>query len=278
MERTIENEYVTAVVSEQAGELISFKRKDNGIETIWCRDPKYWYNCNPLLFPYTRQLVDGRYTLKGKTIELGQHGFARRAHFSFDKVAKDEASVVLSWDEETMKVYPYKFRITQNYKLEGYKVIITVTVENLDEEDLPFNLGFHPAFNCPLTPDKTYDDYRIEFELEEDLHHPEKNMTVGKSFTLKDNLVDGSFFYDNDSIRSRWCQLTDGVHTVRVGKEGYYTVGFWHKTPDTPFMCIEPWFPHNELKKACTFRPDTENNLLPPGEKFSCQYYFEIIA
>ena len=85
----IQNEYVEAVVSQQGAEVISFKRKDNGIETIWSRDPAYWTNCNPILFPYTGPLKDGHYEYNGKTYELGQHGFARRAVFEFDDIQED---------------------------------------------------------------------------------------------------------------------------------------------------------------------------------------------
>ena len=273
----IQNEYVEAVVSQQGAEIISFKRKDNGIETIWSRDPAYWTNCNPILFPYTGPLKDGHYEYNGKTYELGQHGFARRAVFEFDDIQEDRVTLSLTYNEETMKVYPFRFRITVNYRLEGYKIINSYTISNLDECDLPFSLGFHPAFNCPLTEEGKYEDYRIEFEVHEDLHHKEKDLTEGDSFDLEHNLVSGSFFYDDHQLKSRWSQLTDGKHTIRVGNEGFATLGFWRKTDTTPFMCIEPWFPDSDLKKKAFFRDDKLNDLLPPGEEFKCQYYFELV-
>ena len=69
-EKRIENEYVTAVISQQAAEVISFKRKDNDIEMIWCRDPEYWFNCNPILFPYTGRLPEDKYEFEGKTYDF----------------------------------------------------------------------------------------------------------------------------------------------------------------------------------------------------------------
>jgi hypothetical protein len=71
--------------------------------------------------------------------------------------------------------------------------------------------------------------------------------------------------------------VTDGRHTIRVGNEGFATLGFWRKTDTTPFMCIEPWFPDSDLKKKAFFRDDKLNDLLPPGEEFKCQYYFELV-
>lgn len=276
-EITIKNEFVTATISEQAAEVISFKRLDNNIETIWCRDPKYWFNCNPILFPYTGPLIDGKYEYEGKTYELGQHGFARRAKFTFEDCDETSATLSLTYDEETLKVYPFKFKITVNYRLEGYKLILSYKVNNLDTVNLPFEIGFHPAFNCPLTPDKKYSDYRIEFECAEKLSTEGKVIPDGNSFPVDKYLVSGSFFYHDNQITSRWSQMTDGTHTIRVGKEGFTTIGFWKKQEDCPFICIEPWSPENDLEKACFFRPDKPVNLLPPQEEFDCSYYIELV-
>ncbi|MBO4219198.1 MAG: hypothetical protein J5887_06855 [Erysipelotrichaceae bacterium] len=275
----LENEYVEATVSEKAAEVISFKRKDNGIEMIWCRDPAYWYNCNPILFPYYSKLKDGRYEIDGRTIEMGQHGFARRAWFRFTRVERERCELELSDDEDTWALYPFHFTLKVRYQLEGCRIVISYQIINRDRRDLPFNIGFHPAFNCPFTPDRKYEDYRIEFEKCEDLRHPEKpHLTSGSSFSLCDTLVDGSYFYENSQIKSNWCQLTDGVHTLRVGIEGYQILGFWKKSTDTPFICIEPWRPVCDLRQARTFRDDVDNNLLPPNQQFECSYYFEIVS
>ncbi len=279
-EITIRNEFVTAVISEQAAEVISFKRNDNGIEMIWCRDPAYWFNCNPVLFPYTGPLIDGKYEYKGNTYELGQHGFARRARFTFTQCDDTSTTLVLKYSEETMKVYPFRFELTVNYRLEGCKLILSYKVTNLDEVDLPFDIGFHPAFNCPMTPDKKYSDYCIEFEQEENLAiegREDLQIPYGNSFPVDKYLVSGSFFYFNNQIKSKWSQLTDGEHTIRVGNEGYPTLGYWKKQEDAPFICIEPWSPENDLRKECFFRDDSPVNLLEPEGTFECSYYFEIV-
>ena len=78
-------------------------------------------------------------------------------------------------------------------------------------------------------------------------------------------------------VKTRY-HSTDGVHAIRVSTAGYQILGFWKKSPDTPFICIEPWQPVSHLKQGKTFRDDTDNNLLPPGEQFDCSYYFEIVS
>ena len=279
-EVTITNQRITAVISEKAAEVISLKRNDQNIETIWCRNPEFWFNCNPVLFPYTGPLVDGKYEYKGNTYELGQHGFARRALFQFEEVTEDSATLSLSASEETLKVYPFQFRLEVKYTLDDYKLILSDKVTNLDKEDLPFDIGFHPAFNCPLTPDKTYADYCIEFEGEENLNTPRRDNVVipdGDSFPLDQYLIQGSFFYHNGQIKSRYAQMSDGEHTIRVGKENFDTIGFWKPRPEAPFICIEPWSYHNDLRKEAFFRKDTLVNMLPPKQEFECSYYFELV-
>ena len=276
-EITIKNNFVQATISSHAAEVISFRKASSTVETIWSRNPQHWRNCNPLLFPYAGPLKDGKYTYDGKEYSCGQHGFARDAEFTFTEVRDDEVALVLQSDFNTMRVYPFLFSVEARYKLQGHKLLIKYTVTNRDEKMLPFMIGLHPAFNCPMDRRESYKNYRIEFEQNEDLSHPERNIPDGNSFSLRDVSLFPSFFYHNHQLKSSWAQLTNGRHTVRVGIEGYASIGFWHSSDKAPFVCIEPWFPDNDLPKENTFRDDTENNLLPPGQVFECGYYFELI-
>ena len=278
MEKTIQNEKVTATISSRAAEVIGFMDKDTSIERVWCRDPKYWANCNPILFPYTGLLPDGKYTYQGNDYVLGSHGLARYAEFTFEDVKDDEATLSLGSNEELLKVYPFHFKLTVNYKLDGNRIRIRYRLDNLDEEELPFTIGFHPAFNCPMTEDSVFDDYYLEFAHEEDLHNPDfPDLQTGKRIMLKDVLYDKQLFYHNGQITSPYVDLTNGEHAIRVGIEGYDTLGFWRKNNEAPFVCIEPWYPRNELKKEPFFRGEELYNRLPGNGSFECEYYWEIL-
>ncbi len=275
----ISNSFLTAVISEQAAEIISLKRKDNGMETVWCRDPAYWFNTNPILFPYTGPLIEGKYEYQGKTYELGQHGFARRARFELMEAKETECLLRLKESEETLKVYPFPFVLEVRYRLQEARILLEYRIVNTGKKDLPFEIGFHPAFYCPLEKDESYDDYSIVFEKEEKLAAPRYDNKIipdGKRFLCRDYLTDGSFFYRNQQIKSDWVELQSSRHAIRVGIKGFDTVGFWKKTPDFPFICIEPWKPLNGLKKQAFFRPDTEVNLLEAGKEFTCSYWIEL--
>jgi len=274
MEFTIRNESVEATISSQAAEVISFKSLADNKELVWSRNPEHWYNCNPILFPIVGPLPDNTYTIDGKSYTLTQHGFLRRSQFNFETVKKDCCTLSFTANQQSKALYPFDFKITVNYSLEENKIVLSYTIENLDKKDLPFMIGFHPAFNCPAFTDEEYTKYYIEFEENELI----KGKLTNRMY-LKDVINDKErqiFFYDG-FVKSEYVTLTSGGKGIRVSKNGYDVLGFWSKSEKAPFVCIEPQFPHNDLPKANTFRADTENNLLAPNAKFSCSYSWEIV-
>lgn len=48
-----------------------------------------------------------------------------------------------------MAKYPYAFTLRIGYHIEENKLEVLWQVENPSEEELPFSIGGHPAFNRP---------------------------------------------------------------------------------------------------------------------------------
>ena len=46
--------------------------------------------------------------------------------------------------------YPYPFKLVARYTLEGDAVRVSYEVTNEGTEDMPFVIGGHPGFRCPL--------------------------------------------------------------------------------------------------------------------------------
>ena len=53
----------------------------------------------------------------------------------------DTLVLELCANEKTMKVFPYDFRLVSTFTLEGSTLHHILTVENLDESNLPFGIG-----------------------------------------------------------------------------------------------------------------------------------------
>ena len=153
-EFTIENEYLKLTVTTWGAQVKSVIRKCDGVEHIWQADKAVWGYHAPILFPHCGKVVDGKIEAKGQIYESTQHGFARLMEHDFVDQTEDTIVLELCSNEQTLKNFPYEFRLVSTFTLEGDTVHHTLTVENLDAEKLPFGIGYHPAFtimSCGLT-------------------------------------------------------------------------------------------------------------------------------
>ena len=71
---TLNNEKFTASIDSLGAQLISLKDA-SGKEYIWQRDPAFWKNCSPLLFPIVGNCRDGKTCIEGAWSEIPKHGF-----------------------------------------------------------------------------------------------------------------------------------------------------------------------------------------------------------
>lgn len=91
---------------------------------------------------------------------------------------------------------------------------------------MPFSVGGHPGFNCPLVPDKKFTDYRLEFEKPETLLRRIKRdgLLCGESRVFLDDqaekeLTHGLFYDDAVILRdlaSSWVELSAGEESRSV--------------------------------------------------------------
>ena len=67
-----------------------------------------------------------------------------------------------------IKTTLYHFRIEITYILTGKTVRTQYKIFNKETSRvMPYFIGGHPGFNCPLLDDEVYEDYYLEFEKEE---------------------------------------------------------------------------------------------------------------
>jgi galactose mutarotase-like enzyme len=130
-----------------------------------------------------------------------------------------------------------------------------------------FSIGGHPAFNCPLFADETFEDYEIIFNEKE---------TAGTHIVTEEGLVldDAASFFDESNliplnydlfrkyetlIFSNLKSTTAVLRSRKTGAEvamdfsGFPYYGIW-TPPGAPFICLEPWCGVNDS-------PTTTGNL-----------------
>ena len=253
---TLNNSTFTAQIDSLGAQLISLK-DTKGTEYIWQRDPAYWGNCSPLLFPTVGNCRNGKTMIDGQWYEIPKHGFCKVTDFAVEQKSDSCAAFTICDTEETRKVYPYRFRLTLTYTMAEDGIHMDYQVENTDTRAIHYELGAHPGFTCPLADGEHFSDYVLEFEKEEtassmvyDLEHLQFDATnrvprldhsriLPLSYDLFEK--DAIFF---DDIASRRVAIKNPAtgRGVEVDYRDFETVAFWTAMPSQgPFLCIEPW-------------------------------------
>lgn len=272
-EYTLVNQKVTVTVSEHASEIHSFKDNHTNIEYMWQGDAKYWTGRNPTLFPMVGSTYDKKLHIHGKEYAIGNHGFTRHSDFTCIEHDDDHLVMELKNNEETMKQFPYAFTMHILYTLHENELGIHYEITNDSEEVMPFNFGLHPAFNCPIDPKKTFDEYHLAFNTPEDVALLKGERKQVTSIPLeRDDLKKTIIITDPKSTET--C-LTDGIHKVTVHYEGYEWLAFW--SPEAPFVCIEPWHGHEDFTEVRVPFEEREGTiLLEPHHRWTTDYAIRV--
>ena len=276
-----------AVADTLGGELISCEK--NGVEHVWTGDAAYWTGHAPILFPVVCALKNGRTSFGGMPFSMKQHGFARRLEFTPLRVAEDRISMVLTDSPETREMYPYSFSLTVTHTLTDNGFKTEYEVLNTNASVLPFAIGGHAGFMCPLLPGEAFSDYRIVFEKKEN----PAAMLLNDDSLLSEGLTrdvleeDGTVLPAAVLARSESALIFPHLASRRLlfensktGKGLVFTfgnfvnLGIW--TPpgkDAPFLCLEPWqgLPSYDTD-SWIFEEKADVVFLPAGQIFRAEY------
>lgn len=146
----IENAHLRVEVSAAGAELQSVRTHAGSREWLWQGDAAWWSGRAPLLFPVVGLSPQGQVTIGGLPYPMGSHGFARHSRFRILAHTPDAVAFRLEPDERILDSYPFEFAMTVIYRVDEDWLRCHVTVANNDENDMPFQFGFHPAFVWPL--------------------------------------------------------------------------------------------------------------------------------
>ncbi|EAC5116551.1 aldose 1-epimerase family protein [Listeria monocytogenes] len=251
----LENEVLLVEMKTAGAELTRIFHKDTGLEYLWNADSKFWGRHSPVLFPTVGRLVEDTYLVDGKPYHLGQHGFARDRDFQVIEQTEKSVRFELDADEDSLAVYPYKFKLSIIYTIEKNTVAVSYEVENTDNKRIYFSIGAHPAFNLPLTDGTTFEDYYFDFGTEENLETlclegPYRSGEIKKVVDKPAQYLPLSYdLFKNDALifealkqKEMTIKSDKTPHFVKVSFPEFPFVGVWTAKPGTPFLCIEPWY------------------------------------
>lgn len=286
---TLKNDLLTVEINSHGAELKSIRNNRNGYEYLWQGDPAYWGRRSPVLFPIVGAVWNGELRIDGLIYPMSQHGFARDCEFELidgDDDCDSEAWFRLTSDADSLKVFPYGFRLEIGYSLMGERISVMWRVINTDTRDIAFQIGAHPAFNLPeFSPSDSVHGY-FNFDGRDFVSQTiEKGGCIGKSDRIVTTDEDGMYpigssTFDSDALIFA-CHQVSRVSLLDKQCRPYLTllfsapvVGLWSPPQkNAPFVCIEPWWGRaDRVEYTGEFVNREYVNRLSVGDIFSVGY------
>jgi len=290
MNHSISNSHLQVKVLSKGAEISSIKSQKTDTEYMWDANPNIWSSHAPVLFPAIGSFKNNECTIDGNIYKIPKHGFIRNNEAMVLKNStSDKLNFQLNYSEESLHIYPFKFRFNITFQLQNNKLIISHLVTNLDSKEMFFSLGAHPGFKCPINEGEKYEDYYLEFEKKENAATTLLSSNGLISDQTRQILTDTNILplntdlFNDDALifkelKSRKVSLksrkSNQVITVRYHDFPY--LGIWAK-PNAPFVCIEPWLGIGDHENSDgDFLKKDGIISLSEGQVFTAQYSIEI--
>ncbi|MFY0712719.1 aldose 1-epimerase family protein [Seonamhaeicola sp. NFXS20] len=288
---SIENNKLKVAIKKTGAELCKITSVKNNTEFMWDGNPNIWSGIAPNLFPIIGALKENSYMFENKIYTLPKHGFVRHNEdIELFKETKNSLTFKLSYNDDLLKIYPFKFEFYITFKLIDNTLEISHTVKNTDDKAMYFSVGGHPAFKCPVFENETYEDYTLEFEHIENSNTHLINMQNGliscktnpifnnsNSLALEHSLFnkDALVFKDLKSRKVTLKSLLNG-DILTVSYPDFNYLGIWAK-PNGNYVCIEPWLgiADNENTNQ-NFKTKEGIIKLEANKTFNASYFIEI--
>lgn len=220
----------------------------NGKDRFWSGDASVWSGVAPVLFPICGALKDGKFIYNEQEYQICKHGFARNSEFMIEKQDKKSVTFLLKQNNETLKMYPWKFEFRIKYILKGDSIKVKYDIKNNADKNMYASVGSHEAYAC----DGGIEDYDIIFEKRESFnaHYVLNNGISRETYEVLENQkvlpllnkyfeIDALVFTDLKSRKATLRNKKTG-EKVSVSFKGFDNLLIWTKM-GAPYICIEPW-------------------------------------
>lgn len=228
----------------------------NNTEYLWQGDAKYWAGQAPVCFPITGVLPNGEMEAFGKRCTMKRHGVARINPFEVLEQHKNSVTFVQRSDENTKRDFPFDYELKIKYTINGDTVTNEYIVTNTGEDKLPFVIGGHPAFNCPLSNGEKFEDYKVVFDknITKPCLRPNHHTGLVNVFEKFDEMHGGDtlslvheLFEEKDALIFENCEAKSATLIGKSGKgvkiefQDMYNLLIWSAVGNAPFVALEPW-------------------------------------
>ncbi len=290
MKFTIKSRTASAVLGLEGAMLNSLKK--DGVEYLWQGDAKYWGNQAPVCFPIVGVLPDNEGTAFGKKCVMKRHGIARITPFEVLEQHANSITFVQHSSEDTKKAFPFDYELRIKYTIVGDTVTNEYIITNTGADKMPFVIGGHPAFNCPLCEGEKFEDYKVVFDKTMS-HRPLRpdhetglvdvsvryDVLDGDTIPMKHELFEELDSMIFDGIESKCATLIGKCGKgVKIEYQDMANLLIWSAVGKPDFVALEPWTGISN----CSDESDVIENkrgmtILEPDETASFKFKITLI-
>jgi aldose 1-epimerase len=211
------------------------------------------------LLPWPNRVKNGEFQLNSQPFSLpinevprnhAIHGFLYRHPFIIIEESLQENEAIFTLKNEyrgNYPGYPFCFNTTIEFRLDlNQGLLIKITIENTDQENIPVGIGWHPYFQFG----ETVDQYQLEmpavkaFELDKKFI-PTGNIVDYKEFnrpaTIANTKFDSSF---------RLLENTGKVTTKLIEPDRKLAIECWQETGKDKYDYLQVYIPKHRMSLA----------------------------
>ncbi len=244
----------SAVLGLNGAQLNSLSK--DGREYLWQGNPDFWAGQAPVCFPIVGVLPNGKSKAFGKECNMNRHGVARINPFRVEKQHKNSVTFIQKSDENTKVRFPFDYELKIKYTIVGDTVTNEYIICNTGNDKLPFVIGGHPAFHCPIDDDERFEDYKIIFDrpINKPCLRPDHHtglVDASKKYDVMQNTdtlhLRHALFEENDALIFEDCisksvtMIGKKGRGIRVDFQDMNNLLIWSATGNAPFVALEPW-------------------------------------
>lgn len=280
-------------ISLLGAEMRAFRSAD-GKDCLWSGDSAIWKGVAPVLFPVIGFLKNGKVTIDGESFALPKHGFARNMEFKVTEQGCDFVTLTLCENDETKRVYPFDFALSVTHRFVNNGFETRYTVENHSSRVMPFVIGGHPGFACPMNEGEVFSDYALRFEKQEtgectlctsdNLMGGVEIVGLGadrRTLALNHEEFDRRDTYIFAGLNSRSVELVHKKtgHGMRFSFPEMEVLAVWTMpNKSAPYLCVEPWQGMPAYSdESGRFEDKPYHVELGVGQAYCCGYRMELI-
>ena len=292
MEITLTKGCVTARADSHGAELFSYLAED-GRQVLWGGSEASWTGRSPVLFPMVGALADNTTRIGGKPYSMRQHGFARHLDYEVAEQTAESVTFAARASEETRAVYPFEFALFITHSLTKHGFTTSYRVENTGDVPMPYCIGGHTGFCCPMAGGN-FEDFEISWPDKECVllmpysraaaPQPIKAELLSDSVSelrVEHSLFDlGTLFLMQPQNSIITLQNPKTGIGVRMEYEGFPVLAMWSKEfANAPFICLEPWHGMPDMDgESGEFEAKHFSITLAPGESRTHSYEVTVLG